>query len=47
VSALLTIAVLVGGLLLIGFALRVLWLLIKVAVLVVAVVFLAHLIGLA
>jgi len=47
VSTLVFIAVAVGGLFLIGFALRVLWFLIKFAVLVAAVVFLAHLIGLA
>jgi hypothetical protein len=47
VSTLLLVAVFVGGLLLIGFALRVLWFLIKLAVLIVALVFLAHLIGLA
>lgn len=45
-SVLLLVAMTVGALVLIGFVLRVLWFLIKVAVLIGAVVVLAHLIGL-
>lgn len=45
-NVLLLVAMIVGALVVIGFVLRALWFLIKVAVLIGAVVFLAHLLGL-